>query len=208
MTYSLSSQTSNSIEIALEWERWKIPFKVEVDLAGTTLASIRSQLSGALGFDPPSLQAAANWCLVNNTNYEEGLQWINRATDPNLGGAQSFGVLSIKSGLLEKMNRKDEADKIMATAIENGSVIELHQYGRRLLMQKKDAEAMKVFEKNYTKYKGAWPTNAGMMRGYSAMGNYKKALEHAKIALTQAPDEVNKKSLEAAIKTLSEGKPI
>jgi tetratricopeptide (TPR) repeat protein len=208
LAYIFSDQTSNSIEIALEWERWKIPFKVEVDLAGTTLASIRKQLSGALGFDPPSLQAAANWCLVNNTNYEEGLEWINRATEPNLGGTQSFGALSIKSGLLEKMNRKDEADKMMTAAIENGSAIELHQYGRRLLMEKKNSEAMKVFEKNYIKHKGAWPTNAGMMRGYSAMGNYKKALEHAKLALPQATDEVNKKSLEAAIKTLSEGKPL
>jgi tetratricopeptide (TPR) repeat protein len=208
LTYNFYNQTNNSIEIALEWERWKIPFKVEVDLAGTILASIRTQLSGALGFDPPSLQAAANWCLVNNTNFEEGLQWINRATDPNLGATQSFRALSIKSGLLEKLDRKEEADKTMANAIENGSAIDLHQYGRRLLMQKKNAEAMKVFEKNYAKYKGAWPTNVGMMRGYSAMGNYKKALEHAKLALPQAPDEVNKRSLEAAIKTLSEGKPL
>jgi len=208
LTYSFSNQTANSIEVALEWERWKIPFKVEVDLAGTTLASIRAQLSGALGFDPPSLESAANWCLANNTNFEEGLQWINRATDPNLGATQSFRALSIKSGLLEKLNRKEEADKTMATAIENGSAIDLHQYGRSLLMQKKNAEAMKVFEKNYSKYKGAWPTNVGMMRGYSATGNYKKALEHAKLALPQAPDEVNKKSLEAAIKTLSEGKPL
>jgi tetratricopeptide (TPR) repeat protein len=208
LSYSFSKQVSNSVEIALEWERWRIPFTVDVDLANTTLASIRTQLSGALGFDPPSLQAAANWCLVNNVNYEEGLQWINRASDPSLGGVQSFRTLSIKTGLLEKLNRKEEADKIMSVAIENGTAIELHQYGRSLLAQKKNAEAMKVFEKNFTKYKGAWPTNVGMMRGYSAMGNYKKALEHAKLALPQAPDDINKKSLEAAIKTLSEGKPI
>ncbi len=208
LVYNFYNQTASSIEIALEWERWKIPFTVGVDLNNTTLAEIRTQLSGALGFDPPSLQAAANWCLTHNLNYEEGLQWINRAVNPGLGASQSFRALSIKSGLLEKLNRKEEADQIMATAIENGSAVELHQYGRTLLAQKKTAEAMKVFEKNYTKYKGAWPTNVGMMRGYSAMGNYKKALEHAKLALPQAPDDVNKKSLEAAIKTLSEGKPL
>jgi hypothetical protein len=208
LAYHFYNQTANSIEIALEWEKWKIPFTVEADLNKTTLASIRTQLSGALGFDPPSLQAAANWCLMNNVNLEEGLQWINRATNPGLGASQSFRALSIKSGLLEKLNRKEEADQIMATAIENGNAIELHQYGRSLLAQKKNTEAMKVFEKNYTKYKGAWPTNVGMMRGYSAMGNYKKALEHAKLALPQAPDELNKKSLEAAVKTLSEGKPL
>ncbi|HLO79815.1 MAG TPA: DUF2911 domain-containing protein, partial [Chitinophagaceae bacterium] len=172
LEYNFYNQAANSIEVALEWERWKIPFTIEVDLNNTTLAEIRTQLSGALGFDPPSLQAAANWCLTHNVNYEEGLEWINRATNPNLGASQSFRSLSIKSGLLEKLNRKEAADQIMAAAIENGSAVELHQYGRSLLAQKKNAEAMKVFEKNYTKYKGVWPTNVGMMRGYSAMGNY------------------------------------
>lgn len=92
--------------------------------------------------------------------------------------------------------------------MENATAVELHQYGRQLQGQKKNAEAMAVFEKNYKKYKGAWPTNVGMMRGYSGMGNYKKALEYAKLALPQAPDEGNKRFLEQAIKTLSEGKPV
>jgi hypothetical protein len=40
------------------------------------------------------------------------------------------------------------------------------------------------------------------------MGNYKKALEHAKAALPQAQDEPTKKFLESAIKTLEMGKPL
>jgi tetratricopeptide (TPR) repeat protein len=208
LTYNFANQTANSIEIALEWERWRIPFKVEVDLINTTLESIRTQLSGALGFDPPSLLAAANWCLANKVNYEEGLNWINRATDPALGATQTFRALSIKAELLKNLNRQEEADKIMLSALDNATAVELHQYGRNLLNQGKKEEAMKIFEKNYNKHKGAWPTNVGMMRGYSAMGNYKKALEHAKLALPQAPDDLNKRSLEAAIKTLSEGKPL
>ena len=47
-----------------------------------------------------------------------------------------------------------------------------------------------------------------MMRGYSAMGNLKKALEHGKQAVAQAPDEANRRALEQAVKTLSEGKPL
>ncbi|MBL0098881.1 MAG: hypothetical protein IPP49_01560 [Saprospiraceae bacterium] len=41
-----------------------------------------------------------------------------------------------------------------------------------------------------------------MMRAFSALGNIKKALEFAKEALKQAPDDINKKNLENAIKTL------
>jgi lipopolysaccharide biosynthesis regulator YciM len=74
--------------------------------------------------------------------------------------------------------------------------------------EKKLTEAFEVFHKNFTKNKGAWPTNTGMMRIYSAMGNYKKAVEHAKAALPQAQDEQTKKFLENAIKTLEQGKPL
>jgi hypothetical protein len=47
-----------------------------------------------------------------------------------------------------------------------------------------------------------------MMRIYSAMGDTKKALQFAKAALAQAPDEQTKKFLETTIKNLSEGKPL
>ena len=52
-----------------------------------------------------------------------------------------------------------------------------------------------IFDKNYKKNNGAWPTAVGMMRGLSAKGDYKKALEYAKTALTQATDDINKKSI-------------
>lgn len=208
LDYTFSNHTDHSVEVALEWERWRIPFAVEVDLPNTTLASIRSQLSGAMGFDPPSLEVAARWCLQNNTNYEEGLTWINRAVDPNLGGVTTFSAMSTKAGLLTRLNRQDEADKIMEGALETATTFELHGYGRQLLAQKKTKEAMAVFEKNHKKYKGTWPTNVGMMRGYSAMGDLKKALQYAKLALAQAPDKLNKDNLEQLIKTLESGKPL
>ncbi len=208
LEYNFSKDTDHSVEIALEWERWRIPFTVEIDLAKTTLASLRTQLSGALGFDPPSLQAASMWCLRNQVNYEEALTWINRATDPNLGGVKTFGALSTKANLLSKLNQQAEADKIMAGAMETGTPTELHQYGRQLMAEKKTKEAMAVFEMNFKRNKGAWPTHVGMMRGYSGMGDLKKALEHAKLAVAQAPDPTNKSFLEGAVKTLESGKPL
>ena len=45
-------------------------------------------------------------------------------------------------------------------------------------------------------------------RGYAALGENQRALEHAKQALTQAPDELNRKSLEGMVKALSEGQSI
>lgn len=208
LEYSFTNQTPESVEVALEWERWRIPFTVKVDAMKTTLAYIQTQLTGALGFDPPSLEAAANWCLQNKVNQEQALNWINSAVNPSLGGVKSFPALSTKAGLLTQLGKKDEADGIIKTALENATAVEMHGYGRQLLAQGKTKEAMEVFQQNYAKHKGAWPTNGGLMRGYSAMGDLKKALEYAKLALAQAPDEGNKRALEQAVKTLSDGKPL
>jgi Tfp pilus assembly protein PilF len=48
----------------------------------------------------------------------------------------------------------------------------------------------------------------GLARGYAATGDAKQALEHARKALPQAPDPVNKESLEAMVAALEAGKPI
>jgi hypothetical protein len=208
LLYHFTNQTDRSVDINLDWERWSFPIKVEVDLKNTVLENIREQMSGAIGFDPASLEAAARWCVANDTNYTEALNWINSATDPRLGGVKSFNALSTKSSILKKLGNDKEAADMMKAAMENASAQELHSYGRQLMNEKKLTEAFEVFQKNFTKNKGAWPTNAGMMRIYSAMGNYKKALEHAKAALPQAQDEPTKKFLENAIKTLEQGKPL
>lgn len=208
LEYVFSNYTDASVDVALEWERWRIPFTVAVDLKGTTLTSIRRQMSGAIGFDPPSLEGAAAWCLRNEVNYDEALNWITSATDPNLGGRNNFNALSTKAGLLTKLNRQPESDQAMQLALENASAQEMHLYGRQLLNEKKTNEAFAIFEKNFKKHKGAWPTHVGMMRGYSAQGNLKKALEHARLALAQAPNDMNKQSLEQAVKTLESGKAL
>ena len=208
LSYDFTNLDDHTLEVALVWEYWRIPFKVEIDLQKTALASIQSQMSGAIGFDPASLEAAATWCLKNNTNIDQALVWINSATDPNLGGTKTFAALSTKAGLLGKIGKQAEADKIMQESLEVASALELHGYGRRLLGEKKVDEAMRIFEKNFTKHNGVWPTKVGMMRGYSAKGDLKNALKYAKLALPDAPDDVNKKSIDAAIKTLESGKSL
>ena len=51
-----------------------------------------------------------------------------------------------------------------------------------------------------------WPVNVGLMRAYSAQGNYKEALKYGKLAAAQAPDPQNRKAMEDAVKKLEAGK--
>jgi tetratricopeptide (TPR) repeat protein len=77
-----------------------------------------------------------------------------------------------------------------------------------LVQQKKFKEAFDAFKTNYDKNPDIFTTQVGMARGYSAMGDYKKALTYAQKALPQAPDKGNKDNLERMIKTLQDGKDI
>ena len=74
------------------------------------------------------------------------------------------------------------------------------------MAQGKKEEALKVFELNAKRHPNQWPVHVGLARGYSAVGRYKDALKHAKLALAQAPDDINKKTLADGIKKLEEGK--
>ena len=71
LVYNFYNQTDHSIDINLDWERWSFPIQVTVDLKSTVLENIREQMSGAIGFDPASLETAAKWCVDNDTNYTE-----------------------------------------------------------------------------------------------------------------------------------------
>ncbi len=205
LSYEFSEPTENSVTVALEWERWRIPFKVGVDVQKTVLASMKKELQGDKGFYSQNWNAAANYCLQNNVNLEEALTW---ADNSNLFGPVTFNNLSTKAKILDKLGRTAEAEKTMSAAMEKASINELHQYGRQLITEKNPAKAMEVFQMNYKKNGDTWPTHVGLMRGYSATGDVKKALEHAQVALKQAPDDLNKKSLETCVKTLSEGKAL
>ncbi len=208
LEYKFINQQANAVDVALDWEYWRIPFTIGIDIPTAILNDIKSQLSGSLGFDPPSLAAGAKWCFDNNTNLDQALQWINTAIDPSLGGNDNFTNLSIKSSILALQGKIKQSDEIMNSAMDKGTALEMHTYGRQLLQKNQIEKAIVVFEKNYEKFKGAWPTTVGLMRAYSAKGEYTKALIYAKEALPQAPSGINKSTVEENIKLLESGKPV
>lgn len=204
LAFEFSEQTENSSVIALLWERWRIPFRVTIDVPKTVFPALRQEMQTSVGFYEQNLNAAAAYYLEHNYHLEEALAWADNA----IGNSASFPNLRLKADILRKMNRGAEADKVMEGALDKAGVMELHQYGRQLIGEKNPAKALEVFQTNYKKHGEAWPTHVGLMRGYSATGDLKKALEHAKLAQKQAPDDVNRQSLEAAVKTLAAGKPL
>jgi Protein of unknown function (DUF2911) len=213
LTYEFIEREPKKATVALEWEELKVPFTISVDNAMDLWASnIREELRGSAGFFWQNWDMAANFCAQNKVNLAEGLTWAERAVSDQtwVGGVENFTTLTTLSRL-QGLNGKDQdSAKTFEKAINHptSTAIQIHGAARQLLTDGKKEEAMRVFQLNAKRYPNQWPVHVGLMRGYAAMGDKKKALAEAKLALPQAPDAGNKKNLENMIKLLEEGKDI
>ncbi len=208
LTYSFSDQKDNSAVLALTWEKMRIPFTVSVDLTKTQLESMRRELRSNKGFNPDAYVEAINYSVFNNTNLDEALAWSDYAMNGVFVGQKNFKTLSARAAVLNKLGRNREADSLMKAAMPMASMQELHQYARQLIRMKKPAEALAAYKLNAQKNPDNFTTSVGLIRGYSANGDFKNALKHAKLALPKAPDKANKDNIEAMIKKLEEGKDV
>jgi tetratricopeptide (TPR) repeat protein len=206
LKYEFTNQTNNSATVSLMWEKMIIPFKVEVDLVQTQLASYRQELRTRKGFQWQPWVEAALYCVQNNTNLEEALLWADTATSPIFGGSTQFQAWSTKAQVLQKLGRGKEADEIMQKYLPLANMQEVHQYGRQLLQVGKKKEALEIFKQNNAKYPNEFTTLFGLARGYSANADYDNALKYAKLALAVVPNPANKTVVENAIKKLEESK--
>ncbi len=173
---------------------------------------MRTDLHGFAGFNWQNWQQAAAFCAQNKINLPEGLKWAERAlSDPTWsGGQENFTTLATLS-LLQGMNgRTEEAAKTFDKALNHPGAqpVQIHMAARQLMAAGNKDQAMRVFQFNAKRFPNQWPVHVGLMRGYAAMGDKKKALEEAKLALAQAPDEGNRKNLQGLVKQLEEGKDI
>ena len=206
LKYEFMNETENSATVALLWEKLMITFKIEVDYINTQLESFRKELRTDKGFIWESWNQAAAWCVQQNVNLDEALLWADSATSVNFGGDRSFLAWSTKAQILEKLNRSAEADSIMKKTTVFANMTEIHQYGRELLQQKKNKEALEIFKTNFQKNPNQFTTLMGLVRGYSANGDFKNALKYANLALPLAPDNNNKDNVTKMIEQLKAGK--
>lgn len=206
LKYEFLDQTDSSTTIAMSWEFRMIPFKVEVNRKKLQFESFVSDFRTTRPYY--DFISAAQWCIANDYELEQALAWMDRAIYFRIMGEKNFRSLSTKAAVLRKLNRADEAKKVMTEALPMGSMLDIHFYGRQLIIQKDAQEAYRVLKINYDKNPKEFTTNVGMGRAYSALGDYKKAIPFMKVALPLSPDETNKARVNAMIKALEEGKDI
>ncbi|HBY62068.1 MAG TPA: hypothetical protein DEH78_19790 [Solibacterales bacterium] len=208
LTYEFTSRKPAEATAEMQWEDLAVGWKIAApDIDEVYLSKLREELRNTAGFTHLGWNAAAQYCLQIGKNYEEGLAWAEAAVSKPFVGRAEFSTLSTKAQLLERLGRDSEAKEAMRAALNHPSArpVEIHQYGRQLLAAKRVAEAMEVFQLNAKRNGDEWPVHVGLARGYAATGDKAKALEHARKALAQAPDEVNRKNLQNMVKEFGGG---
>lgn len=212
LTYEFTEREAAKATVALKWEELQVPVSVSVeDPMKLWVDGMRRDLRGWAGFYWQNWQQAAAFCAQNKVNLPEAMKWAERAVaDPYVGGQENFTTLATLARLQSLNGREAESAKTFDRALHHGSAepVQIHQAGRQLLLDGKKEEAMRVFQLNAKRYPDKWPVHVGLMRGYAALGNRKKAIEEGRLALTTAPDDANRKNLEGVIKQLEDNKEI
>ncbi len=208
LTFAFNEVDATSAVASLNWEKKQVPFKIEVDVTDVVLADIRQKLQDTPGFTRQSWEQAANFALNNDGDLEEALGWVDAAIAGQFFSQKTFNNLGIKSRILTKQGKNAEADALMEEALAMGTVFQIHGYGRQLIGQGEKDKAMAVFKKNAKMNKGQWPVDFGLARGYSALGEYKTALKHLKIAEGRAPDALNQNAIAGFLVKLENGEDI
>jgi tetratricopeptide (TPR) repeat protein len=192
LAYGFDDRQANSATAYLQWEKKKVPFKIDVpNVNDYYITAMRNELRSSTGFDPNNWSAAAAFCARNKTNLDEALVWANEAMNPNTGGTETFNALSTKAQVLMAMGKDDDAAVIMDKAIKlpGATIQNVHQYARTLLNAGKKEKALEVFQYNAKSHpEDKFTTNVGLARGYTAMGNKKEAIKYWETAIKNLPE--------------------
>jgi tetratricopeptide (TPR) repeat protein len=148
--------------------------------------------------------------VTKNVELPLALEWAESAVSDRFIGERNYATFSNKALVLEKLGRADEAAAAMNEAVKMGTPNQVHQHGRRLVAAGKAAQALEVFKANAEKHPNVWPVNYGLARGYSAVGDYKAALEALLRAQKEIPagDTVNAAAVSTNIEKLKRGENI
>ncbi len=198
LEYEFEEVKPDSATITLKWEKLAVPFKVAINDAEATLQNIRGQMRGRAQYEWQAPNQAAQFCLTKKINLDEALKWV----DLSIQNEERFENLTTKADLLKAMNKPDEAKKVWDKALEKTSPIQLYSYGRRLQSEKKDAEAMEIFQSIAKKTPENVFTHLSNARIKSAAGDFDGANDEAQKALGMAISDAQKKNIQTLIERL------
>jgi tetratricopeptide (TPR) repeat protein len=191
LSYSFADPSNRTATMVLHWEETAVPVHIEVDTPSVVVESLRTQLRGLPRFSWQGWNGAAAYCLRNDVNLDEALDWSNRSIQLN----ENFQNLRTKAGLLEKKGDTKTAEALRAKSLPLATEVDMNLYGYQLLGDRKFDEAIAVFRKNVKDHPKSWNTYDSLAEAYLTKGDKKLAAEYYNQALAMTQDETQKKRI-------------
>ncbi len=195
MAFDFHQRDRGSASIFLTWGDLRAGFELKTDIDQLALENIRLQLRSDAYWEWFSWCQAADYCAQYNINTKQALEWIDRS----IAMQENFSNLDVKAKLLNQMGQKSAAEEVMARAIEVGVPLYLERYGRRLMRQDNNQEAIFVFQQAIKKDPSYWRAHFNLGNALEATGKMKPAQKAFKKALEAAPS-ASKGAIQAKIK--------
>jgi tetratricopeptide (TPR) repeat protein len=185
LTYVFDDVKPDSAAATLRWEKLAVPFRISVDVKAVVLKSVKNELRNVGGFTWGGYDEAAQWCLDNNYNLEEALKW----EDTSIQNEERFENLETKSRILDALGRKEESAKMLSTAFDKASAIQLYSYARGLQRSGNAKRAFELYPQVPKKDANHWISHLALARISSNTGDFPNAAKEMTIAISGAPDQ-------------------
>lgn len=197
LLYTFDDVKEDSALVTLRWEKTAVPFRVATDVKTITFKSIQNQLRSTGGFTWIGYDEASNWCLDNNYELEQALKW----EDISIQNEERFENLETKSRILEATGKKEEAAKVLNTALEKGNVTQLYVYARGLQRTGNAKRAFELYPMVVKRDPNHWLAHLAQARIDSDAGDFAAGSKEMKLAIAGAP-EASKPFLEPLLAKL------
>ena len=123
--------------------------------------------------------------------------------DLSIQSEERFENLGTKADILKAMGKSDDAKAVWKHALEIAKPDQLYTYARQLQGQKRDAEAIEIFQLVVQQNSQGLYGHLAQARIKSAAGDYAGAAEEVKQALAATPDGAQKQAIKALLDKLN-----
>jgi hypothetical protein len=116
MEFSLPNIAVDKATVALDWEKLRIPFEIQVETVEHALANARAAMASLAADDHQTAFRCASFAFQNNVAPDEARQWI----DKSISIKETWLNLRTKADMLAKEGKTAEAIKFGEKAIAVG----------------------------------------------------------------------------------------
>ena len=193
LTYEFTERDPAKATAVLKWEELQVPFHIAVDdVNALWVADIRRDLRQWSGFSWQNWQQAASSAPRTRSIFPR--RWSGRSAPSRTrtsGGEENFVTLStLSQAPVAERERAGGGEDARPRAEPSDGHRDPDPRRRPPAMMERARRTRRstIFILNAKKHPDQWPVHVGLMRGYASVGDTKKALAEAKLALAQAPD--------------------